>query len=160
MVTTVTWLSAARYGLREAGDESWNCDTEAFMGEPDPAVIYRTEAIDRLREEFLKRLDGDTSICRYAAESGLFCRGFARYSDRELRQRYDWIARRRPYLSRPELEAIADRWQLARQEVGELPIACDVQQRVHDTCRGWDDFSNEDLSRFLFELNGKNVVVA
>lgn len=130
------------------------------MGEPIPQVIDRAEAIDTLRAELLKRLDGDTSICRYAAENALFCSGFDRYSDEELWKRYDWIARRRPYLSRPELEGIADRWQLARQEVGELPIACDVQQRVHDTCRGWDDFSNEEISRFLFELSGKNLVVA
>lgn len=130
-----------------------------LMGEPIPQVIDRTEAIDGLRAELLKRMDGDKSACRYAAEHGVFCRGFARYSDGELRQRYDWIARRRPYLSRGELEAIADRWQLARQEVGELPIACDVQQRLHDTCGGWDDFSNEELSRFLFELSGKNLAV-
>ena len=58
-----------------------------------------------------------------------------------------------------ELEEIADRWQMARQDVDQLPVACDVQQKVHDTCRGWDDFSNEQLSTFLHELTGRDVAV-
>jgi hypothetical protein len=63
-------------------------------------------------------------------------------------------------MTRDDLETIADRWQMARQEVDELPIACDVQQKVHDTCRGWDDFSNEDLSLFYREHTGaENAVV-
>ncbi len=125
-----------------------------------PQIIDRNEAIDILRAELLKRIgDEDMSACKVAAQQGIFCRGFARYSDAELRERYDWIARRRPSLSRGELEEIADRWQLARQEIGELPIACDVQKKVHDTCRGWDDFSNQELSRFVAEICGRHVIV-
>ena len=124
-----------------------------------PEIIEREEAIAILRAELLDRLDGDTSTCRYAAERGVLCRGFARYSDRELRERYAWIVRRRPTISRSELEQIADRWQLAQQEVSELPTACDVEARVHDTCRGWDDFSNAELSRFVLQISGRRVFV-
>jgi hypothetical protein len=122
-------------------------------------TISRPQIIDLLRSELLKRAGQDVSACRVAAEQGVFCHGFARYSDEELRRRYEWIVRRRPTLTRDELEEIADRWQMARQEVTHTPIACDVQQRVHDTCRGWDDFSNDDLSRFYFEMTGKDIVI-
>jgi hypothetical protein len=121
--------------------------------------MTRSEAINRLRAELVKRSDGDVSACKLAADNGIFCRGFAQFSDPELKRQYSWIVRRRPGMSRGELEMIADRWQMARQEVDELPIACDVQQRVHDTCGGWDDFSNEDLSRFYLELFGNEIAV-
>lgn len=121
--------------------------------------MTRSEAINRLRTELVKRSDGDVSACKLAADNGIFCRGFARFSDVELKRQYSWIVRRRPGMSRAELEMIADRWQMARQEVDELPVACDVQQRVHDTCGGWDDFSNEDLSRFYLELFGNEIAV-
>jgi hypothetical protein len=126
---------------------------------PKSLTISRPQIIDLLRSELLKRAGEDVSACRVAAEQGIFCHGFARYSDEELRRRYEWIVRRRPTLTRDELEEIADRWQMARQEVTHTPIACDVQQRVHDTCRGWDDFSNDDLSRFYFEMTGKDIVI-
>jgi len=29
-----------------------------------------------------------------------------------------------------------------------------VQQVEHDSCNGWDDFTNDDLTRFLLELRG------
>lgn len=124
-----------------------------------PQSIERAEAINLLRAELLKRLDSDKSACRLAAEQGIFCRGFAQFGDGELKRRYSWIARRRPNISRAELEEVANRWQLARQDVDHLPIACDVQQQEHDTCRGWDDFSNEDLSRYYFELTGQEITV-
>jgi len=122
-------------------------------------AITRLEAINRLRNELVKRSDGEVSACKLAADNGLFCQGFARFSDEELKKQYAWIVRRRPGMTRSDLETIADRWQMARQEVDELPIACDVQQRVHDTCRGWDDFSNDDLSRFYRELTGTEIAV-
>jgi hypothetical protein len=124
-----------------------------------PEPLSRTELVDLLRQELVRRADGEKSACRVAADEGIFCRGFARYTDLELRRRYDWIMRHYPKLSREELEEIADRWQMARQDVDQLPVACDVQQKVHDTCKGWDDFSNEELSRFYFEMTGKDILV-
>jgi hypothetical protein len=127
--------------------------------QPKPESIPRTEAINLLRTELLKRVDPDVSACKMAAEKGIFCRGFARYGDGELKRRFQWISRRRPDISREELEEIGNRWQLARQDVDQLPIACDVQQQEHDTCRGWDDFSNEELSQYLFEMTGNDIGV-
>jgi hypothetical protein len=97
---------------------------------------------------------------KVAAERGILCQGFHRYSDGSLRRGYEWLDKRRPGMSRAELEDLANTWQLARQEVDQLPLACDVQQKEHDSCGGWDDFSNEDLSRFYHELTGRDLVVA
>jgi len=129
------------------------------MGKAIGEIINRTQAIDILRSELLHRLDGNTSVCRYAAEHGVMCHGFARWDDRALRGHYDWIVRRHPRIGRKELEGIADRWQLAQLEVSELPTSCDVEARIHDMCRGWDDFTNEDLSRYVFEISGRKFVV-
>jgi hypothetical protein len=121
--------------------------------------VTRSEAIDRLRTELVKLTDGEVSACKLAADRGIFCRGFARFSDDELKGQYSWIVRRHPKMPRADLESIADKWQMARQEVDDLPIACDVQQKVHDTCNGWMDFSDSELSRFYQELTGKEIDV-
>jgi hypothetical protein len=113
-----------------------------------PATLSRAELINLLRQELIKRAGDDVSACKVAAEQGIFCHGFARYTDAELRRRYEWIVRRSPKMTREELEEIADRWQMARQEVEQIPIACDVQQKVHDTCRGC----------FYFEMTGKDLI--
>ena len=128
--------------------------------QPREDAITRLEMIQLLRAELVKRCDSETSICRAAADAGIFCQGFNRFGDGELRRRFSWLGDRARTLPREELEEIANRWQLARQEVFDLQIACDVQQREHDTCRGWDDFSNSDLARFYYELSGTSVVVA
>ena len=127
--------------------------------QPKPESIERSEVINILRSELLKRTDSETSACKFAAERGVFCRGLARFGDGELKRKYNWITRRRPDITREELEEVANRWQLARQAVDALPLACDVQQMEHDLCRGWDDFTNEDLSRFYGELTGKKIAV-
>lgn len=125
---------------------------------PDP--VSRSAIIAALREELSHRAKGDMSICRLAAQTGVFCRGFRRFSDEELKERFGWIASRRPEATRRDLEEIADRWQLARQEVLGALTSCDVQQLEHDSCGGWNDFSDEDLSTFLRELTGRKVVVS
>ena len=122
-------------------------------------TVPRQDAIARLRRELLRFTDEENSVCKIAAERGIFCKGFHRYTDEELRKRYDWIADRRPGIGREELESIANDWQLAQQEVFELPMACDVQQRVHDTCRGWNDFTNEQLARFYQQLTGEEISI-
>jgi hypothetical protein len=40
-----------------------------------------------------------------------------------------------------------------------MPLACDVQTKVHDTCRGWNDFTNEQLGIYLKQLTGDDVRV-
>ncbi|HYM60589.1 MAG TPA: hypothetical protein VEZ11_06830 [Thermoanaerobaculia bacterium] len=126
-----------------------------------PQLINRGEIIRLLKEEFRRMsTDDDTSICKLAAEKGVFCRGFHRFNDDELRKRYDWLVRRDPTMSREDLEDLGNRWQIARQEVEEADCSCDVQARVHDTCRGWDDFSNEELAGFFLEITGKKLNVS
>lgn len=122
-------------------------------------TLSRQELIAALRDELAHRTNGDMSVCRLAAEKGLFCKGFRRYSDDELRERYGWIVQRNPQVSREQLEAVADQWQMARQEVEQVPTSCDVQQIEHDVCGGWGDFPAEELARFFFELTGRRVVV-
>lgn len=125
-----------------------------------PELIARPTLIAALREELSGRANGEMSICKLAAQTGVFCKGFRRFSDDELKERYGWIARKNPDVPREELESIADRWQMARQDVLGVSTSCDVQQFEHDSCGGWDDFSNDDLARFIRELTGRNVVVA
>ena len=124
-----------------------------------PDSISRPLLIATLREELSRRARGEMSICRLAAETGVFCKGFRRYTDDQLREHYPWIAKKNPDAPREELEAIADRWQMARQDVVGVQTSCDVQQLEHDACGGWDDFSNDDLARFLRELTGRKVEV-
>jgi len=121
--------------------------------------MTRSEAIAHLRTEFLKLTDDDHSICSVAAERGIFCHGFLQFSEEDLRKRYWWIVCRRPSITRAELEQIANAWQLTQQEVRDVPLACDVQTRLHDTCRGWDDFTNEQLATAYQQLTGEAVSV-
>ncbi|MDP9191429.1 MAG: hypothetical protein M3P06_06985 [Acidobacteriota bacterium] len=124
-----------------------------------PEFISRPTLIVALREELNRRANGEMSICRLASQTGIFCKGFRRFSNDELKEKYEWIVDRNPDASRGELEEIADRWQLARQDVLGATTSCDVQQLEHDSCGGWDDFSNENLALFLRELTGRNVSV-
>ena len=123
-------------------------------------IVSRPTLIATLRDELARRANGEVSICRLAAENGFFCRGFRRFSDAELRERYGWIAKKAPAIERAALESVADRWQLARQEVYGAQTSCDVQQLEHDSCGGWDDFTDGELVKFLRELTGRIVEVA
>jgi hypothetical protein len=127
---------------------------------PKVPAISRTDAIALLRESLARIAGPDTSFCKAAADRGIFCRGFRRRDDAALRSEYSWIESRRPGISRDELEQLGDRWQLARQELHQLPTSCDVQAEEHDTCWGWDDFTSQQLAQFLLELTRRKVVVA
>lgn len=118
----------------------------------DIGYMTREESIARIREELLKLTDENSCMCKVAADRRIFCNGFRQFTDEQLRERYGWIVRKRPNITRAELEEIANQWQLAQQDVKDLPIACDVQTRAHDTCRGWDDFSTEELEKFYRTL--------
>ncbi len=120
-------------------------------------TITRDEAISKLRDRLVAKTDEENCACKVAAEQQLFCHGFDRWSDDELRERYAWIVRKRPGITRGELEQIANSWQLAQQDVKKLPLACDVQARVRDTCRGWQDFDNAELAKFVLQLTGEDV---
>ena len=127
---------------------------------PELPSLSRQTAITRIREALEMLTDEETSICKVAAEHGIFCNGFNRYTDNELRRRYGWIVRKRPDMTREELEEIANNWQLAQQQVHDLEFACDVQTKLHDTCCGWDDFTNEQLEDFYKQITGSEVRVS
>lgn len=121
----------------------------------------RAQAIDRLRKVLEAQCDGDRSICFVAARKDISCRGFAQWKVHELKERYPQIARNRPHLTRAEFEDLADRWQLARQFCLGTTLACDTQmQEEHfKTCRGWDEFTDEDLAGFVADLCAETVEV-
>lgn len=124
-----------------------------------PWILPRPEAIRRLRDHLVKLTDDDHSICEVAASKGIFCGGFKRWTDAELKEHFAGLLKRRPNLTRAQLEELANTWELARQIVDNVNFACDVQTLEHDTCTGWDEFTNEQLARFCVDLLGLNVSV-
>jgi hypothetical protein len=121
--------------------------------------ITRPQCIKDLQEKMRRMVDSEHSMCDVAAKKGLYCKGFKQWSFEELKQRYDWIAAARPDITREELEKIANTWQLARQEVFGTALSCDTQTIEHDTCKGFDGWSDEDLARFHADLCGEPVEV-
>ena len=119
-------------------------------------TLTRSEAIALLRRSCLAMVDEEHSLCQVAARLHILCGGFSQWTSAELRQRYDWIARKHPKTTRRELESLANRWQLARQFALDEELSCDVQQRerIHPICLGWQGHSDEDLARFCTELKG------
>jgi len=122
-------------------------------------IVTRETAVAQLRRKLITLHEEGKSVCRIAAEKGLFCRGFHRDSDDELRFRYAAAIENAPELTRAALEERANAWQLARQQQEGTLLCCDVQFMTYETCRAWDDFSNEELSRFCEEMLGEKVRV-
>ena len=121
----------------------------------------RSEVIRVLRRKCLALVDEEHSLCDVAARLHILCGGWSQWKFHELKDRYDWIVKRRPGVTREELEDLANRWQLARQFVSDSELSCDNQlhEHHHRTCMGWDEFSNEDLAAFYAELTGSSVQV-
>lgn len=121
----------------------------------------RQEAIDDLRAALLELTGEEHSICQVAKEKGLFCHGFAQWKLHELKAQYPQITRSRPRLSRDQMEELADRWQLARQFARRESLACDVQvaEGKFQTCKGWDEFENDEIARFHLEICGDEVEI-
>lgn len=114
--------------------------------------LTREKAIQEMRHALLDLVDEDHSICEVVGEKHIFCHGFKQWTDTEMFRKFRWIAERRGVQSRKELETMANRWHLQRQQALGLPIACDAQQTDHDQCWGWDEFSNGQLEQFYREL--------
>ena len=122
-------------------------------------VVNRDVAISRLRMRLLEMLSRGQSVCRLAADKGILCGGFGRHSDEELRNTYRSVLRRDPFMTRPALERAANDAQLARQAELGVVLSCDAQRACYETCRGWDDFTNAQLSEFCAELLGEQLTV-
>ena len=121
--------------------------------------ISRREAVDLLRERFAEMVDDDHSLCEVAARHHIFCKGFAQWSFEELKQRYPWLVEIDPHVTREQLEFRANAWQLARQQVMGTSTPCDTQEGEHDTCFGWDEFTDGQLEHYLGELAGMDASI-
>ncbi len=122
-------------------------------------TLTRMQAIETLRDRIHDLVDEEHSICEVAARRGIFCHGFSQWTFDELKRRYWWLAERRPHITREELERLANIWQVARRQVMGTDLACDTQTLEHDTCKGWDEWDNSALSRFVQELCGEPVEI-
>ncbi|MEO6324777.1 MAG: hypothetical protein ABIT01_18585, partial [Thermoanaerobaculia bacterium] len=66
------------------------------MSDPEaPRRITRNYAIRKLREYLLTLTDEDHSMCEVAARKGIFCKGFQRWSDDELKVHFASLVKRR-----------------------------------------------------------------
>ena len=122
-------------------------------------VWTRPEAVARLRAGLLALTDEEHSICQVAAQRGIFCHGFRRWNASEFDRRWRGAIGRSTHLTRAQMEEFANLWQLAEQIRQRVALACDTGKQVGGSCRGWDEFSNADLSRFCADVLGKNVEV-
>jgi hypothetical protein len=119
--------------------------------------MVRPKAIEILRERLASLCDDEHCACAAAAHLGVFCQGFQNLTDRELRQRFDWIARKRPKATRAELERLVSLYHVGRQEVTGAVLCCDAETREHCACDGWNMFDNRQLETFCIELAGRAV---
>ena len=97
-------------------------------------------------------------MCEIAAKLGIFCRGFRRWPDGEFLRVWMRAMGQSTHLNRPQLERLADLWQLTEQLRLRIPIACDACTSC-GPCRGWDEFSDSELERFCADVLRQNVVV-
>ena len=122
-------------------------------------VLSRPQAISRLRESLVRLADEDHSMCQVAADRGIFCHGFRRWDSREFDRRWRNAIGRSTHLTRAQMEEFANVWQLAEQIRQGVSLSCDTRSRAGGPCRGWEEFSNADLSRFCADVLGENIVV-
>lgn len=115
---------------------------------------FRGQMVERLRRALHAIVDPDVSICRTAGERGIFCRGFRRWGAADFDRRWRKPIGRSTHLTRDQMEQFADLWQLTEQMRCGVPLACDAANGPGSPCRGWDEFSDEDLARFCSELTG------
>jgi len=127
--------------------------------EGSPAHLSRPQAIALLREKLAAMTDESHCLCAVAAQKGIFCRGFERLSDRELRKRFWWIARKRPQATRAQLEEAISLYHLGREEIRGEAICCDVETREHAGCDGWNQFDNSAIEKFVLEIVGRRISV-
>jgi hypothetical protein len=119
----------------------------------------RGEAIARLRAALLALTDDEHSMCQVAAQRGIFCSGFQRWNAAEFDRRWKFAIGRSTHLTRPQMEECANLWQLTEQIRQRVPLACDAKATGHAPCRGWNEFSDVDLSRFCADLLGKGATI-
>jgi len=121
--------------------------------------LTRPEAIARLRERLKTFAENDHCVCETVGRLGVFCGGFKRLSDAEFKQRFQWIAVRRPNDPRQGLEALASMYHEGRQEATGAEICCDIETKEHGGCDGWNQFDATALERFHLAMMGSPIKV-
>src|SRR5262245_16409633 len=121
--------------------------------------MTRPQAIDRIRRCLSAGETDGQCACAVASRYGMFCGGFSRLSNREFRERFHWIVRKRPGAPREELERLASLYHLGRPQATGQSLCCDVETRDHCGCDGWNAFDSRTLERFVLELTGEKVRV-
>lgn len=124
-----------------------------------PETWTREEAIARLRPVLRQLCGADQSLCRVAAEQGIFCRGFRRWPAREFHRRFRPFIGASTHLTRVQMEAFADIWQLSEQLRHGVALPCDAAALSPGACRGWDELTDADLALFCRELLEQPVTV-
>jgi len=125
-----------------------------------PAETWtREEAIARLRPVLRELCGAEQSLCRLAGERGTFCGGFRRWPEREFDRRFRPHIGTSTHLTRPQMEAFADIWQLSEQLRLGVTLACDAASLSPGACRGWEELSDVDLEISCRELLGNAVTV-
>lgn len=120
-------------------------------------TMTRPEAIARIRACLAAGETEEQCACMVASRYGRFCGGFSRLSDREFRECFHWIVRKRPGASRVELERLASLYHVGRQQATHRSLCCDVETREHCGCDGWNSFDDPTLERFISDLTGETV---
>lgn len=118
----------------------------------------RQDLIARLRPLLRDLDDPECSLCLVMTRRRLFCRGFAAWTDAQLREHFPWFCDVRPGVDRSEIEALADRWQLADQTSRGLALPCDLGGEAPPErcgCAGWSRFDDGVLAGFLAELEAE-----
>lgn len=115
-------------------------------------VQNRDASIAELRVGLGALADGERSLCTIVGERGIFCRGFRQWNDHEFHRRWKAVFGSSTHLSRPQIERLADLWQLAEQLSCGAAIPCDVRCAGPTACAGWREFTDEELARFCTEL--------
>jgi hypothetical protein len=126
-------------------------------GLPQVDQLSRPQAIEEIRRIINALPQDDMCACAITARYGIFCKGFAQYSDDELKKRFAWIARPRPNASRAELERLASAYHRGRQEVTGAETCCDLETREHCGCDGWNSFDNRALEELYKGLTGRQA---
>ena len=122
------------------------------MESTGPPGRNRDASIAELRLRLEALADGERSLCAIVGERGIFCRGFRQWNDHEFHHRWKAVFGSSTHLSRPEIERLADLWQLTEQLACGAAVPCDIRSAGPTACAGWREFADTELERFCTEL--------
>ncbi len=121
--------------------------------------MSRSQAIADLRRELLKFVDQEHSLCLVAAQRGIFCNGFGRWSTAELERRLPCRTPAEGEPKRADVVRRANHWLSGLQDVHAGRLPCDVLQDHRSLCAGWEEFFESELAIYYREMCGEDVRV-